>query len=83
MDRLNDAVRRVLETKCYLNLWDTPVPGANLASTVYSDSHRALAREAVRKSLVLLVNQKSTLPVKPNTFDTLVVAGKAADNTGY
>lgn len=48
--------------------------------------HRELAREAVRKSLVLLKNGKSSneplLPL-PKKADKILVAGSHADNIGY
>lgn len=45
-----------------------------------SKAHRAIAREAVRKSLVLLKNDRGTLPLSPH--GTLLVAGSGADDIG-
>jgi beta-glucosidase len=45
-----------------------------------SPAHRAIAREAVRKSLVLLKNERGTLPLDPHA--SLLVAGDAADDIG-
>ena len=45
-----------------------------------SESHRAVAREAVRKSLVLLKNNRQLIPLSPN--QRILVAGTAADNIG-
>ena len=59
MQRIDDAVRRILSVKIASGLFDAPRPkerkNANHKS-FGSDCHREVAREAVRKSLVLLKN---------------------------
>ncbi len=58
-----------------------PEPNARQTfDTLGSTAHRALAREAVRKSLVLLKNARGTLPINPHA--TVLVAGDAADDIG-
>ncbi|NCT54891.1 beta-glucosidase [Candidatus Falkowbacteria bacterium] len=79
--RLDDAVRRILRAKFSLGLFDRPAPTANDLAIIGSEEHRALAREAVRKSLVLLKDRRQTLPLDKN-LDTIIVAGSAADNSG-
>jgi beta-glucosidase len=77
--RLDDAVRRILRVKFRMGVFDTPSP-ANRTTTfkpIGTPQHRAIAREAVRKSLVLLKNN-SVLPIKPTA--TVLVAGDGADN---
>ena len=46
-----------------------------------ADQHREIAREAVRKSMVLLKNQDELLPLKKQA--RILVAGKSADNRGH
>jgi beta-glucosidase len=72
--RIDDAVRRILRAKFMLGLFENPYGDPNLAITVGSDEHRALARQAVRKSLVLLKNDNNTLPIDKNV-PTILVAG--------
>ncbi len=90
MDRIDDAVRRILTAKFALNLFDKPFldladpndRSAGLAS-IGSPEHRAVARQAVRESLVLLQN-KGLLPLKKDVGEarTIVVAGKSGDDIG-
>lgn len=79
MARLDDAVRRILRVKAKLGLLDgarsDPAGGFGL---VGSPAHLALAREAVAKSLVLLKNNGSVLPIKPGA--KVLVAGAGADS---
>lgn len=78
--RIDDAVRRILRAKFALGLFDeTPVAGG--LDVVGSDAHRALAREAVSKSLVLLKDDTDVLPLSPEQ-GLIRVAGSSADNTG-
>jgi len=79
--RLDDAVRRVLLAKFALGLFERPFPGSADLEVVGSQEHRALAREAVRKSLVLLKDTNHTLPLAKEAT-TIIVAGPAADNVG-
>lgn len=81
MARIDDAVRRILRAKFVMGLFERPFSDPALLSTVGSAEHRALAREAVGKSLVLLKNADQTLPLPPTT-PTIFVAGAAADDIG-
>jgi len=76
-ERVDDAVTRILRVKCGLGLFERGEPDAALLSQVGSAEHRALAREAVQKSIVLLKNDQHLLPL-PKTLSKLVVAGSAA-----
>ncbi len=80
--RIDEAVRRILRVKAEMGLFDgDPLqPGAPM-ETVGSPEHRELAREAVRKSLVLLQNDDATLPLATDT-PLIYVAGQAADDIG-
>ncbi|MDC0713652.1 glycoside hydrolase family 3 N-terminal domain-containing protein [Stigmatella sp. ncwal1] len=77
--RINDAVRRILRVKYRAGLFEKPKPSLrNTSREVGSADHRAVAREAVRKSLVLLKNNGSTLPLSRSA--KILVAGKSANS---
>jgi beta-glucosidase len=82
--RVDDAVRRILRVKCVAGLFQRAAPkqrsDAGDFARLGSPAHRALAREAVRKSLVLLKNDRGTLPLNPGA--KILVAGDAADSIG-
>jgi len=81
MARIDDAVRRILTVKFKLGLFDNTLPGPENLSQVGSEAHRALAREAVRRSLVLLKNAANALPLQKDA-PLIFVAGEAADDIG-
>lgn len=81
LERIDDAVRRILTVKFQLGLFERPFADASLLPLVRSDKHRELAREAVRKSLVLLKNDNNTLPLAKDT-PLIFVAGQGADDIG-
>jgi beta-glucosidase len=76
--RIDDAVRRILRIKFRAGLFERPYTDRSLASSFGSAEHRAVAREAVRKSLVLLKNQNHILPIAKNA--DVFVAGRNADS---
>ncbi len=79
MARLDDAVRRILRVKVKAGLFDRVAPATQgQFDQLGAPAHRAIAREAVAKSLVLLKNQ-GVLPIKPGA--RVLVAG-AADDIG-
>ncbi|MCC6614240.1 MAG: glycoside hydrolase family 3 C-terminal domain-containing protein [Anaerolineae bacterium] len=80
-ERIDDAVRRILRVKASLGLFEQPLIEPIHLDLVGSEEHRALAREAVQKSLVLLKNERDTLPITQNTA-SIFVAGEAADDIG-
>lgn len=86
MSRIDDAVKRILRVKFVMGLFEEPLADLSLASQLGSKEHRELAREAVRKSLVLLKSGKSgdkpMLPL-PKKAKKILVAGSHADNLGY
>jgi beta-glucosidase len=81
LERIDDAVRRILTVKYEMGLFDHPFSNASLLAEVGSEAHRALAREAVGKSLVLLTNDDATLPLSKETA-SINVAGPGADDIG-
>ena len=91
-ERIDDAVRRILAIKCEMGLLDpghfqldesgTIKKDQRRLREVGSEAHRQLAREAVRKSLVLLKNERAVLPLAKD-LPRLFVTGRGADNLGY
>ena len=84
MERIDDAVRRILSVKIRYGLFERPRPADRPWSnhdSFGSAAHREVAREAVRKSLVLLKNDRAILPVAKQA--RVLVAGKNADNRGH
>ena len=84
MARLDDAVGRILRVKLRMGLFEVGRPSTRLLGGKFeelgSPAHRALAREAVRKSLVLLKNQGSVVPIRAGA--KILVAGDGADDIG-
>ena len=64
IERLNDAVFRILKVKKHLGLFDNRVPHAYTENYIGNSDHRNLARQAVRESIVLLKNN-DVLPMNP------------------
>jgi beta-glucosidase len=79
--RIDDACRRILRVKAALGLFDHPFGDEGLLPQVGSEAHRAVAREAVGKSQVLLKNEGDALPLSPGVA-TVLVAGEAAGDIG-
>ncbi len=82
IERLDDAVRRILRVKFRMGLFDKPKPSERALGGRFelmgAPEHRAVARQAVRESLVLLKNQNGILPLPAN--QRVLVAGDGADN---
>ena len=78
--RLDDAVRRILRVKDKLGLFDAARPWEGRPDVLASSAHRALARSAVRASLVLLKNRRQLLPLRAGAH--VLVAGDGADDIG-
>lgn len=84
MERIDDAVRRILLVKIKMGLFDAPRPRDRYWSkspAFGTKEHRNLAREAVSKSLVLLKNDANILPLKKEM--RVLVAGKNANDSGH
>ncbi|PUZ73931.1 hypothetical protein GQ55_1G025200 [Panicum hallii var. hallii] len=86
MSRIDDAVRRILRVKFTMGLFENPYADPSLAGELRKQEHRDLAREAVRKSLVLLKNgkpgDKPLLPLPKKAHGSILVAGSHADDLG-
>jgi beta-glucosidase len=84
VERVDEAVRRVLMTKAALGLFENPYRGSDVRTerrVTGSAEHLALAREAGRKSIVLLKNDGDLLPL-PKTGKRIALIGPfGADRT--
>jgi beta-glucosidase len=82
MERLDDAVRRILRVKLEAGLFEKARPSerplAGNEQILGSQAHRAVARQAVRESLVLLKNEEGLLPLDPGA--KVLVVGDGADS---
>jgi beta-glucosidase len=80
--RLDDAVRRILRVKLRDRLFEEGPPASRPLAGHFellgSAQHRAIARRAVRESLVLLKNENHILPLAPH--EHVLVAGDGANN---
>ncbi|MBU1020448.1 MAG: glycoside hydrolase family 3 protein, partial [Firmicutes bacterium] len=79
--RINDAVRRILMVKYERGLFDDPLGRLAEADYFATEEHQELAREAVRKSLVLLKNENNVLPLDKS--ENVYLVGPGANNVGY
>jgi beta-glucosidase len=80
MSRVDDAVRRILRVKAKMGLFEPARPWEGRLEVLGSADHRALARQAVRESLVLLKNNGSLLPIKARSH--VLIAGSSANDIG-
>ncbi len=84
MERINDAVRRILRVKMRAGMFEDGKPSAHelagRAKLIGHPDHRAVARQAVRESLVLLKNN-SVLPISADS--KVMVLGTGSDNPAY
>ncbi|MEL7283590.1 MAG: glycoside hydrolase family 3 N-terminal domain-containing protein [Pseudomonadota bacterium] len=83
MERLDDAVRRILRVKINAGLFDNPLkpserPLSGQEQLLGAAEHRAVARQSVRESLVLLKNNDGLLPLDPTK--TILVVGDGANS---
>ncbi|MCL2112511.1 MAG: glycoside hydrolase family 3 C-terminal domain-containing protein [Streptococcaceae bacterium] len=79
---LDEAVRRVLELKNRLGLFEDPYRGATLErekSQVFTEENKQVAYEAAVESIVLLKNDKKSLPLKKT--DKVSFLGSLLDST--
>jgi beta-glucosidase len=78
-ERIDDAVRRILRIKFRSGLMENPMADRSLLEKAGSEEHRAIAREAVQKSQVLLKNDNMLPLAKDKNY---LVCGSGADDIG-
>jgi beta-glucosidase len=79
--RLDEAVRRVLEAKMRMGLFETPYVDEKKAQAVFDDpAHLKLARIAAERSAVLLRNENALLPLDRRAIKSIAVIGPLADS---
>jgi beta-glucosidase len=81
--RIDDAARRILVVKCEMGLLDGTqrLVDRALTARVGSPTHRAVARQAVAESVVVLKNDGGVLPLS-KSVPGVALGGKTADNIG-
>jgi beta-glucosidase len=80
MARIDDAVRRILRQKARFKLWERPFTDRALTAQIGSPAHRAVARQTVQQSLVVLKNDKNVLPLSASA--RVHLCGVRADDIG-
>ncbi|MET0902750.1 MAG: beta-glucosidase BglX [Acidimicrobiales bacterium] len=80
-EAVDASVRRVLEAKVRMGLFDSPYVDADRAREVLADpAHREVARQAAERSAVLLRNAEDLLPLDAGTLTSIAVVGPLADS---
>ena len=78
LERINDAVRRILRVKFELGLFENALPDKSLTANFGKPEYTQIALEAARESLVLLKNENDLLPLAKNK--KVLVTGPTADS---
>jgi beta-glucosidase len=78
--RIDLSAGRVLQMKDEIGLFENPMPRADRLSRIGDPAFRAQAVAAAREAVVLLKNEKNTLPLAPARVRRLLVVGPSADS---
>lgn len=81
MERIDDAVRRILRIKFRAGLFEQPYSDRYYTNQIGSVAHRQVARQCVRESIVLLAKKDNILPLRKDGIK-IHVAGKNANDIG-
>jgi len=81
ISNIDDAVKRVLRVKFMMGLFDDPYKYSDpkVAKNISYEDHEAFARDVAKKSIVLLKNESSLLPIK-SSVKSIAVIGPLADD---
>ena len=80
IERIDQAVRRVLRLKFMAGLFENPLPDPELAESITNNaSARSTALEAAQKSCVLLKNKDNLLPLSESAYSKIAVIGPNAN----
>ncbi len=82
IERIDDAVRRILRQKYLLGVFENPFPDSLTIPQIGCVEHRNIARQAVRESMVLLKNHNNILPLSERA-KKIIVVGEHAENAGF
>ncbi|MFE6805499.1 glycoside hydrolase family 3 N-terminal domain-containing protein [Streptomyces sp. NPDC057696] len=80
MDRVDDAVARILQLKFALGLFENPYTDESAEITEPTREARAASRTVAARSMVLLKNEGELLPLRPTGTGSLAVVGPLADS---
>ncbi|KAJ7584971.1 glycoside hydrolase family 3 protein [Mycena floridula] len=85
LSTLQAHARRVLSVKYDLGLFDNPFIPSDIDSAALTESHIPLTLEAAHKSIVLLENRNSTLPLDPSSqgIQKIALVGPFADTLNF
>ena len=79
-EKINEAVRRVLRAKFKLGLFENPYVEVSEAKKWNgTEEHRQIAKKAAQESIVLLKNEKETLPLEKSTKSIAVIGVDATE----
>ena len=82
-EKIDDSVRKILEMKWRLGLFEDPFRYSDMARAereILSEENLELARDAARRSMVLLKNEGQTLPLNAEKINSIALIGPLADN---
>ncbi|SHI09520.1 beta-glucosidase BglX [Ferrimonas marina] len=83
IEQIDTSVRRILEMKWRLGLFEDPYryfDNARAEQEILSEQNLAIARDAARKSAVLLKNEDQALPLQLDSLESIALIGPLADN---
>ena len=79
MSRIDESVKRILQMKKDLGLFETPVPDFDAYPKFASDEFLAMSYEAAKESMVLVENKNNTLPLDGSALGNILVTGPNAN----
>ena len=80
IQQIDTAVKKILQLKWQLGLFDSPYTDASLLPVPMNSHHLQMAKDAAIKSCVLLKNDKNILPLSAESLDSVAIIGPLADD---